>query len=138
VNGESKTLEERLAEKPKQVYKETPEYREALMHPKKGKMEERIVQKLRAKGYKVTTDEVIYVVPTIPDANIELSSGKIAHIYIDGVYVHDGKQKDKDDSLRKWLKLKEPDSLVIPVDVKGTSVKEEDAVVAEIEESLKW
>jgi ParB/RepB/Spo0J family partition protein len=138
LNGESKTLEERLKPKYESAYKETAEYRKAQMSPQKSKAEEAIVQGLRAEGFKVTIDQVVYVVPTIPDAIIELASERMAYIYVDGVDVHTGKQKDKDDSLRKWLQLKEPNSLIIPVDVQNGSPQEIAEKIVEIKESLKW
>jgi hypothetical protein len=112
--------------------------KDARMHTPHSRMEEKIVNKLRAKGYTVETDVkfVVKEIVTIPDFNIALGQRAI-HGYIDGV-VHNGKRRDKDEELRLLLKKRYPNDLIIPVDVKGDSDKEADEKIAEIEEAMKW
>jgi len=120
------------------AFKDKWEHKAATMSPQHSKIEEKIVNKLRAKGYAVETDIPITVkeIVTIPDFNIVLG-GKTIHGYVDGA-VHNGKRKDKDEELRLLLKKRFPNDVIVSVDVKGDSDKEADEKVKEIEESLKW
>jgi len=111
--------------------------KQAHMKVEHSKMENKIVERLRAKGYHVETDLWICLVGTKPDFNIALSPNKIVHGYVDGE-VHQGKQLDKDEHLRDLLRKKEPHNPVVAVNVKGDSDSEADEKVAEIVEALKW
>jgi len=126
-------------EPPQKPYKEKPEQRRAVMQPQKSKIEWKIVEALRAKGYNVTTDIPIVVkeIVTTPDFNFTLPNGKVVHGYIDGV-IHEGKRRDKDEDLRDLLRKAEPNCLIIAVDVKGESDSEALAKIKQIEEFLKW
>jgi hypothetical protein len=102
-------------------------------------MEEKIVNRLRAKGYTVETDIPVVVkeIVTVPDFNILLPSQKAVRGYVDGV-VHNGKRRDRDDDLRLLLKQRYPNDKIVAVDVKGDSDKEADEKTKEIEEAMKW
>ena len=124
-----------LPQKPQETWQQ----RKAVMQPQKSKIELKIVDGLRLKGYNVITDVpfVVKEIVTTPDFNIELPNGKVVHGYIDGV-VHEGKRRDKDDELRELLRKVEPGCLVVSVDVKGDSEGEASAKIREIEEAIKW
>jgi len=114
--------------------------REGMMKVQHGAMEDKIVQKLRDKGFKVSTGKkiVVYQVTTEPDFNIELMGGKTVHGYVDYEFTHGSKQMDRDADLRDLLRKVEPDSFVVAVRVKGDSDKEADEKINEIEEALKF
>jgi len=114
-------------------------HRAAQMKTPHSKMEEKIVNRLRAKGYTVETDIPVVVkeIVTVPDFNILLPSQKAVRGYVDGV-VHNGKRRDRDDDLRLLLKQRYPNDKIVAVDVKGDSDKEADEKTKEIEEAMKW
>jgi len=114
--------------------------REGMMKVQHGKMEDKIVQKLRAKGYKISTGLkiTVYEVKTEPDFNIELTSGKMVRGYVDHEFTHGAKQMDRDADLRELLRKTEPGNLVVAVRVKGDSDKEADEKISEIEEGLRF
>lgn len=103
-------------------------------------IENKIVNRLRAKGFNVVTDQkiVVYEVWTDPDFNIQLSNGKVVHGYVDHVDTHNAKRVGRDEDLRELLRKKEPGCLIVPVWVEGDSDKEADEKVAEIEQELKF
>lgn len=140
-NGQAKLLAKIPEAKPQSPMQMT-RYgdRVEMMKVQHGAMEEKIVRKLRAKGFKVTTGQkiVVYQVETEPDFNIELPNGKAVHGYIDHVETHKAKQIGRDDELRGLLQKTEPTSRIVPVWVKGDSEKEADEKVAEIEQEMKF
>lgn len=117
---------------------ETWDHRVGVMKTQHSTMEDKIVDKLRAKGFTVETDIPITVkeICTTPDFNIILIQ-KTVHGYIDGT-VHNGKRRDKDEDLRLLLKKRFPTDVIVAVDVKGDSDKEADEKIKEIEEAMKW
>lgn len=117
---------------------EKPEFKRARMSPLHSSAEQKIVNKLRAKGYSVETDVDLCVVKTTPDFNIALMNGKWVRGYIDGVDVHSGKRLGRDEELRDLLRKRYPNDMVIEVQVKGDSDREIDEKVAEIEEAMKF
>lgn len=122
---------------PKPSELDTWETRQARMKVPHSKMEEKIVQGLRARGYKVITDLELCVRKTVPDFNIVLENGKVVRGYIDG-QVHNAKRKDKDQQLRDWLRDEQPSDLIVEVDVEGDSDREAEEKLDEIEEAMKF
>lgn len=117
--------------------KETWAQRKAVMSPQHSRMELKIVNGLRVKGYTVETDVPVVVkeIVTVPDFCLSLNS-KVIRGYIDGV-VHNGKRRDKDEELRLLLKQRFPSDMIVSVDVKGDSDKEAEEKIKEIEEAMK-
>jgi ParB family chromosome partitioning protein len=113
--------------------------KEARMKTPHSRMEEKIVNGLRARGYTVETDIPVVVkeIITIPDFNIILLGQRTVRGYVDGV-VHNGKRRDKDEELRLLLKKRFPNDIIVAVDVKGDSDKEADEKIEEIVEATKW
>jgi very-short-patch-repair endonuclease len=130
LNGESKTLEERLTEKPKQVYKETGEFRRAQMSPQISKMEEDISLLLQEKGvHGVVQQREFCLLSTRPDFYFPQ---KNLAVYIDGP-VHEGKE-DRDQSLRDLL-TKRHGVRVLSLPFHGEGKAEKDGIVKAIMEA---
>lgn len=133
-----KIIEKQKTKPVESKVKESWEFRQGQMKVQHSKIELKIVNKLRAKGYTVETDIPIVVkeVATIPDFILFMVNQKKIYGYVDGETTHKGKL-DRDADLRDLLHKRFPEDVIVAVWVKGDSDMEADEKVAEIEEAMK-
>jgi len=101
VNGESKTLEERLAEKPMPAFKEKWEHKLGTMQtddPKVERIFSEEAQALGLHGFRVKPE--IPVISVWPD-NFHVETNTL--FWMDNEELHKGKRSDKDDQYRAIL-----------------------------------